>query len=202
MRRRLDPEERKAEILGAARRAFATRPYDEVHIDAIAQDAGASRALVGHYFGDKRGLFLAVARDIVSRVPRTVRADLVALPAEQMVDANTSAWLDLIAANRETSLIFLGAGPFGRDPELEALQDELRDRIAERILVNHLRTTELPPGARLAMRAGTGMLERALRDWILGRSTREQAHAIIANGILAVVRAVVPAVAAVDAPGR
>lgn len=198
MRRRLDPEQRRAEILQAARHAFATRPYDAVHVDAIAREAGASRALVGHYFGDKRGLFLAVARDIVGRVPRTVRADLVDLPVEQMVDANTRLWLDLIEANRETSLIFLGAGPVGRDPELEALQDELRDRVAERMLVNHLRTLDLPPAACVTMRAALGMFERALRDWILGRSTREQVHAIIANGILATVRHVLPAVLALD----
>jgi AcrR family transcriptional regulator len=69
VRRRLEAEVRRKEILRAASRAFASRPYDAVHIDAIARDAGASWALINHYFGDKRGLFLAVAREIVARTP-------------------------------------------------------------------------------------------------------------------------------------
>jgi AcrR family transcriptional regulator len=196
MRRRLDPDVRRKEILAVATRAFATRPYDDVQVDAIAREADASRALVNHYFGDKRGLFLAVARDIVARMPSVVRTDLD-LSVEEMVAANTDAWLDLIEANRETSLMFLGAGPIGRDPELDALQDELRDRLADRILANHLGTTDISPAAHLTMRAATGMMELALRDWATGRgATREQTHAIVAQGILAVVRHVLPAVVA------
>jgi AcrR family transcriptional regulator len=198
MRRRLQPDVRKAEILRAALRAFASRPYDDVHIDAVARDAGASRALINHYFGDKRGLFLAVAREIVARTPALVRTDLD-LGVEEMVAANTDTWLDLVEANRETSLIFLGAGPIGLDRDLAALQDELRDRVADRILVNHLGTSDVPPAARQAMRAATGMMELALRDWALGRGvTREQTRTIVVESILAVVRHVLPAVLAAE----
>jgi AcrR family transcriptional regulator len=196
MRRRLDPDVRRKEILRSASRAFATRPYDDVHIDSIAREADASRALINHYFGDKRGLYVAVAREIVARTPNVVRTDL-GLSVEDMVAANTDAWLDLVEANPETALMFLGAGPIGRDPELEALQDELRDRMAHRMLVNHLGTTDIPPAAHLTMRAATGLMELAVRDWATGRGgTRDQTHAIVAQSILAVVRHVLPAVMA------
>jgi AcrR family transcriptional regulator len=199
MRRRLQPEVRRREILSAALRAFASRPYDDVHLNAIARESGASRALINHYFGDKRGLFLAVAAEIAARTPRFVRTDLD-LDVEEMVAANTDAWLDLVGANRETSLIFLGAPPVGRDRELGALQDELRDRVADRILANHLGTTDIPPAAHRTMRAATGMMEVALRDWATGRgATREETRTIIVQGILAVVRHVLPAVLAGDA---
>jgi len=202
LRRRLDPGIRREEILKAATRAFATRPYDDVHIEAIARDADASRALINHYFGDKRGLFLAVARKIVARTPSVVRTDLD-LSVEDMVAANTDAWLDLLDASRETSLMFLGAGPISRDPDLEALQDELRDRMADRILANHLGTTDIPPAAQLTMRAATGLMERAARDWATGRgTTRDQTHTIIVQGILAVVRHVLPAVLETDTEAR
>jgi hypothetical protein len=127
-----------------------------------------------------------------------VRADLD-LSVEDMVAANTDAWLDLVEANRETSLMFLGAGPTGRDPELEALQDELRDRMADRILTNHLGTTDIPPAAHLTMRAATGLMERAVRDWATRKAaTRDQTHTIIVHSILAVVRHVLPAVLETD----
>ncbi len=201
MRRRLDPEKRRAEILSVAARAFAARPYEDVQVDEIAREAGASRALINHYFGDKRGLFLAVAREIVERVPATVRTDLSGLSVEEMVDANTAAWLDSVEAGSAAFLAFAGGGPIGRDPELEALQDELRDRIAARMLSNHLGTAPVPPAALYTMRAALGMVERAVVDWLGGRGgTREQTHALIANGVLATIREILPKVEAAASP--
>lgn len=203
MRRRLEPKERKREILGVAARAFSRRPYDEVHVDEIAREAGASRALLNHYFGDKRGLFLAVARTVAERIPTIVRTDLTDLGVEEMVDANTAAWLDAVEAGSATFLAFAGSGPIGRDPELEALQDELRDRIATRMLTNHLGTTEIPRTALFTMRAALGMIERAIVDWITGRGgTRAQTHALIANIIVATIRDVLPAVEAAGSGPR
>jgi AcrR family transcriptional regulator len=199
-RRRLDPEARREEILKAAARAFAARPYDQVHVEAIARDAGASRALVNHYFDDKRGLFLAVAQEMVRRIPAAVRTDLD-LDVGAMVDANTTAWLDLVEAGRETFLLFVRSGPLGRDPELEALIDRLRDGLADRMLSNHLGTTEIPPAAHFTMRAALGAIERAVQDWLTGRGgTREQTHALVAGTILAAVRQVLPAVEAAGSP--
>jgi AcrR family transcriptional regulator len=197
MRRRLSPDDRRREILRVARRAFATRPYDEVQIDTIARDADASRALINHYFGDKRGLFLAVARQMVERVPSVVRTDLE-LDVEAMVAANADSWLDFVEAGRETFLLFGGAGPIGGDPEFWALKDELRDRFAERMLVNHLGEAEkIPPEALFAMRAAIAAMEQAAQDWITGRGgSREQTHVLMVEIILATIRRVLPAVLA------
>lgn len=193
MRRRLNPDDRRKEILRAARLAFATRPFDEVQIDAVARDAGASRALVNHYFRDKRGLFLAVARQMVERVPSVVRTDLE-LDVEQMVAANADAWLDFVEAGRQTFLLFGGAGPIGGDPEFWALKDELRDRVAERILANHLGAAKIPPEARFAMRAAIAAMEQAAQDWITGRGgSRAQTHTLMVEIILATIRQVLPA---------
>lgn len=190
-RRRLSPEERKREILRVAAREFSAKPYDDVRVDAIAERAGASRTLVHHYFGDKRGLFLAVARDVVEHTPRVVRPPSGRSP-EEMVQANTRAWMDLLAAHPESATIFLGAGQLSQDPELERLQDELRDRLARRMLHNHLGDVELDPEAVLTMRAATGFMQQAARDWLAGRASREFTESLIVTAILAIVRQVLP----------
>lgn len=197
MRRRLQPEERRKEILLAAARAFADADYDDVHVDEIARQAGASRALLNHYFGDKRGLFVAVARMLVERMPATVSTDLTGLSPEEMVAANTSAWLDSVEAASAAFIAFTGGGPIGRDPELEALQDELRDRIAKRMLSNHLGDTEIPPAALFTMRATLGLIERAIVDWLTGRGgNRDQTEVLITSAVLATMREILPAVEA------
>ena len=61
-RRRLSPEDRRSELLALGAKVFGERPYDEVRIDEIAERAGVSRALMYHYFPDKRAFFAAVVR--------------------------------------------------------------------------------------------------------------------------------------------
>ena len=48
---RLDPGQRREQILDAANALFAERAYDEVSIEDIAGAAGVTRGLVHHYFG-------------------------------------------------------------------------------------------------------------------------------------------------------
>jgi AcrR family transcriptional regulator len=203
LRRRLSPGDRKKEILGAAARAFSEMSYDDVHVDAIARDAGASRALVNHYFRDKRGLFLAVIQQRVERLPRIVRADLD-LPAEKMVAANTAAWLDLVEADRPAFMLFARGGPLGSDPEFEQLVDQLRDRLVDRVLANHF-GSDVPATARFTMRATLAMMERAVRDWVTGAGgSREQVEALVSQAILVTVRTIIPAVEAAGGgtPGK
>src|SRR6476660_7577743 len=61
-RRRLSPDDRRNELLALGAEVCGHRPYDEVRIDEIAERAGVSRALMYHYFPDKRAFFAAVVR--------------------------------------------------------------------------------------------------------------------------------------------
>src|SRR5262249_13810679 len=58
-RRRLSVDERREELISAALELFSDRPPEEISIDDEADAAGASRALVYHYFGGKQELYLA-----------------------------------------------------------------------------------------------------------------------------------------------
>ena len=62
----MDPAERRELILSAARRAFASRPYEEVSLAEVAQEAQASEALVHKYFAGKAGLYAQVLRHAAS----------------------------------------------------------------------------------------------------------------------------------------
>src|SRR6478735_9398458 len=62
VRRRLTPDERRAEIVRAADQVFQGRDPGAVTFEEIAVAAGVSRALVYNYFGDKGGLLAAVYR--------------------------------------------------------------------------------------------------------------------------------------------
>jgi AcrR family transcriptional regulator len=67
-RRRLDPEQRRAAILDAARDAFAQAPYESVSIAGIAAAADSSEALVHRYFASKGVLYLEVLRESIDEL--------------------------------------------------------------------------------------------------------------------------------------
>lgn len=61
-RRRLSPDERRTQLLDLGQELFASAPYDEVHIERVAELAGVSRGLLYHYFPTKRSFFAALVR--------------------------------------------------------------------------------------------------------------------------------------------
>jgi len=61
--RRRDPEDKRARIMGAARRLFAAQGFAGTSTAAVASLAGVSEGIVFHHFGSKSGLLEAVAAD-------------------------------------------------------------------------------------------------------------------------------------------
>src|SRR5215216_6242857 len=57
---RLDPGQRREQILDAANTLFAERAYEDVSIEDIASSAGVTRGLVHHYFGVRRDVYIGL----------------------------------------------------------------------------------------------------------------------------------------------
>jgi AcrR family transcriptional regulator len=85
--RRPGPSQTRAEILAAARRAFAERGYDGVSIRAVARGAGVDPALVHRFYGSKEALFIAAMELPVSpsALVETLLADGVERLGERLV---------------------------------------------------------------------------------------------------------------------
>jgi AcrR family transcriptional regulator len=195
-RTRLAPDARREHILEVAGRAFASKPYGEVSLGDVARDAGVSRSLVSHYFGSKRGLFLDVMRSFADAAPQAVRTDR-SLPVDEMVAANVEEWLDFAERHRQTAIAMAGVGALGRDPELQALVEEIREQVVDRMLLNHLGTTDVQRELRVALRAYTGLYEVAVSEWLhAGRMTRDEVRILITRGLFAILNDVVPALLA------
>ena len=175
---------------------FADRPYAEVSLGEVAEAAGVSRSLVSHYFANKRGLFIEVMRSFAAAAPEAVRTDR-SLPVEQMVEANVESWLELAEQHRETAIAMAGIGALGRDPELQVMVEEIREQVVDRMLLNHVGTTDVPREMRIALRAYTGLYEVAVSEWLhAGRMSREEVRILITRGLFAILNDVVPALLA------
>src|SRR3954454_16456842 len=119
MHTRLAPDERRAQVLDAARRVFAHDGFAEASTAAVAREAGVTRGLVHHYFGSRRALFLAGLEELAERLPPAIRTDLDGLSLEETVAANSNALLDAVERDRDDWLALLAAA--GPDPDVEAI---------------------------------------------------------------------------------
>jgi AcrR family transcriptional regulator len=75
-------EATRRKLLGAGRKLFATRGYADVSADQIAERAGLTRGALHYQFGDKRGLFEAVTRELLDGLARRVFTDTMSAVQE------------------------------------------------------------------------------------------------------------------------
>ena len=194
---RLEHDERRGQILACARRLFSERPYAAVSTSDIAREAGVARGLLHHYFGTKRELYLAVVRGLVRMPSNPVPLQSPGRGLEVVIEESVERWLEMLERNRGTWLAAIGARGLGRDPEVEAILDDARERAADR-LIEALQTYEAaqaPPALRAVIRSYSGFAEAASIEWLeRARLTREQVRVLLVQGFLTIVRDVVPAV--------
>jgi AcrR family transcriptional regulator len=193
---RLDVAERRRQILSAARRVFSERNYGAVSTADIAAEAGVTRGLVHHYFGGKRALYLEVVRSILQLPPGVLADELASGDTEAALRAAVDRWLDMNERSGGMLLATYGAQGFGRDPEIEAVFDEARERTADQV-IEILRPGEPPaaasPELRAAVRAYAGFVEAATFDWLRGGAlSRDQLHELLVGGLLSLDREVLP----------
>ncbi|MFC8722737.1 TetR/AcrR family transcriptional regulator [Kitasatospora sp. NPDC057198] len=102
-RRRLTPDQRRAQLLAVGAELFAEQPYEAVLMEEVAERAGVSRALLYRHFPGKRELFAAVYQQAADRLLAATRID----PGETLVRQlaqGLDAHLDYFVANRHAVL--------------------------------------------------------------------------------------------------
>lgn len=79
-----DPEGVRRNILAAARNAFVEHGFAGARVDDIAARTATSKRMIYYYFGDKRGLYVAVLEEAYSGIRgREQHLELSALPPRE-----------------------------------------------------------------------------------------------------------------------
>lgn len=196
---RLDTEERRGQILDAARRRFAERPYGSVSTVEIAEAAGVTRGLLHHYFGTKRELYLEAVRELVDAPVMRLFDSMIAVdgPARQLTwEQSVDTWMELVEANQEGWLQAINVGETGRDHTMREILEQARDRTASQVMrVLGLDHDDRPEVRSLVLGYGR-MAEEITREWLeRGRLGREQARAILVGALPMMVDKLLPTMA-------
>jgi AcrR family transcriptional regulator len=188
-RRRLEPDQRRAQILACARRLFGERHYEAVSTTELARESGVARGLINHYFGTKRELYLEVVRDLMF-VPEYAVERLARGGLEERVAASMDRFLSVIERNSAMWLATIGTGGYGRDPDVERIMQEADEIAADRMLetVGLQGITAGREELRAMIRAFSGMAKAATREWLVNKTlTRDQVHTLLCRTQLTII---------------
>src|SRR5216110_980847 len=130
---RLENDERRAQLLGFARKAFSDRAYDDVSIDDIAKTAKISKGLLYHYFPTKRDLYVAGLREIADELVQRCMAIPPNLPPIDRVRTGLDAYLDHISQHAR-AYVSLMRGGIGSDPEVANVIEDVRKQLTDNFL--------------------------------------------------------------------
>lgn len=186
-RRRLDRDERREEILDAALRLFAHRDADSVAMHELAEESGASPALIYHYFGDKRALAAAAlqraADDLVGRMT-TDPNDPVAV---QLV-VGLEVYLDYLREHPVSWSALLNAGG-ATDPELADIARRVDDH-AVGLSLRALAQPQPPLVLELALRGWLELVKSVCLAWLrTGQPNRATMQDLLAGAFFGCVEA-------------
>ena len=197
-RTRLTPDERRSQLLDLGVRLLATRSLDELSIDLLAEEAGISRGLLYHYFGNKHAFHEAVVRraadDLIAQTAPPVDGE----PRERMT-TSLAAYLDYVVANHEGYLSLVKAAAGGNET-LREIYEEARSALNGRIFREDAQGEIVPdtPATRLLVRGWSAMVEEVVLSWI------DDPRGITRDQLLEILAASLPALAGVtpEEPSR
>ena len=160
---RLQIDERRTQLLRLGIEMFASRPYEEISIDDIAEAAGISKGLLYHYFPGKREFYVEAIRASSLHLRQLTEPDPL-LPPPARLRAAIDAHLEYI---REHGAVYqaIYSGGMTVAPEVGAILEEHRGFVMDRLLKN-LGVVRPRPVLRVALRAWIRMVEGVSLDFI------------------------------------
>ena len=169
---RLDPGQRRDQILDAAGVLFAQRAYDQVSVEDIASAAGVTRGLVHHYFGGRKDVYIGLLERLGGQREQQLRPP-VGRSAHARVADSVTRWLDWTEANRTIWLAAIAPGEDIADPEIRRVVSDLVGRAVALLATFHADIAEDSPRLRYALECWTALNRAATRRWLQGDATRD-----------------------------
>jgi AcrR family transcriptional regulator len=176
-------QRRRDELIAVALELYSKNPSHQVSIEDVADAAGASRALVYHYFGGKHELYVAALRSAAAQL--TDR--LVPTPGEtplRQLDLAVARYLDFVEQHAAGFAALLRSGEPHRDDEIGAIVNRVRQAIFDR-LVTGLGVTAVTGMLRLTLRGWIAATETASLDWLETRDVDRESLQRLFTGQLA-----------------
>lgn len=150
--------------MAAALELFSTRDAEDVSIDDVASAAGASRALVYHYFGGKQELYVAALKSAADQLESRLRPQGGGRPLDELA-SGLGRYFDFVEEHAAGFAALLRGGPANRAGEVGEIVDGVRQRLF-RLIQRQMRVERPSPVLRTTLRSWIASVETAGLDWL------------------------------------
>ncbi len=164
-RRRLGPDERRAQLITAGVELLQSQPLDLLTAGHIAERTGVSKALVYHYFPTHQDLQAAVARAAADELLAgfsLLGADADA-PVEARVEAGIEAFLSFVEQQPLSYASLAKAS--ASDALLHEVFEDTRQGVVDIVMAN-AGLDEPSPRLRMVVRGWVALAEQMINDWV------------------------------------
>ncbi len=170
----MSPDSRREQLLQLGVRLLSTRPVDELSIEMLAEEAGISRGLLYHYFGNKQDFQRAVCRRAADELIAVTAPAQEGAPLERLA-RSLEAYVDYVASNYAgyTSLV---RGAASGNEHLQEIYEEARAALTDRIFdeadpvegpgLLEVFTIADTDAVRLMVRGWSAMAEEVALAWV------------------------------------
>ena len=199
-RSRLDPRQRREQLLDLGVGLLSEHRLEDVSIDLLADVAGISRGLLYHYFSSKRDFHLAVLQRMADQVFLITAPARDASPMDQLV-GSLDAYLGFVSANRESYVAFVRAAAAG-DEAYRRIYDDARAALTGRIFDETGSDVLAGFGivdsseVRLMVRGWSAMVEDVVLAWL------QDPRGVTRPQLLRMLATALPALGSVVSPTR
>lgn len=181
-RTRLSPQARREQLIEIGASIFAERAFDDVFLEEVAERAGVSRALIYHYFPNKRDFHGAVIRHSLQSSFEMTAPDLD-LPPERWLPDGIDKLLGVAEGNADA----FRAVHASRNSHDESVREAIRDgRDAQITRICEVVSPDRPPSAmmRASVDAWIELLDALIIKWLDGDEVDRSSVVEVASGAL------------------
>ena len=176
--RRLEVDERRAQLLELSTDLFAKHSFDELTMASIAREAGISKGLLYHYFPSKEDLFKAALAEAAAELARRTAPEEGLAPLEQL-RGSTRAFVEWVGERPEAYAKLVQSS--GEIAEIREVVVAVRDATAARVLDGLVAADAQTAAKRGAVRGWLWFMDGVLLDWI---EHRDREPAEVAEGLV------------------
>lgn len=151
----MTPEARRRQLILEGLELAEEVPLEQVSIEAVAESAGVSRALLFHYFDTRQDFHVAMAEEQARLMLECTEPDLTLEDPIDILRGTIVAFVDFVTENSAVYLALM-RGASSADPAMQAVFDHTRSVMVRRTL-DHVSLVDLTP---------TPLIELAVHGWL------------------------------------
>jgi len=163
-RRRLEPQQRREQLLDTGAALFVEKPYEDVLMEDIAARACVSRSLLYKYYPSKRDLYVAILKRVSDRFLARV-SPYPQLPLAEQLATGLEAHIQSFA-DHPFEAIAISRGALSHDPAIQAIVTDELNVIGQRLIDKLVAEGRLRGVTEIAVEGWLAFVRAACVKWV------------------------------------